>query len=57
MARGPIGKMVMKIMLPETIKSRLSLEGGLIKTKSNAVTAMAGGISYMSAPASKIQGL
>ena len=54
MARSPEGKMVTEIMQAETIKIRL--EGEMIKTKSNAITARFGGICNTSAPVPEIQG-
>ena len=54
-ARGPKGKLVTKIMMqPEAIKVR---PGGMIKTKSNAITARVGGICDMSAPVPEMQDL
>ena len=55
MAKSPEGKMVTKIMWPETIKIQLRLEAELIK--SNAITSWVGGTCNMSALAPKIQGL
>ena len=55
MPQGPEGKVVVEIMMqPEAIKIRL---GGVIITKSNAITARVGGTCDMIAPVPEMEDL